>query len=294
MELPSICNFSNTVMYLFTDSLIRLLPTGKGDNAICFFNKKIVNYIMKTIYFVSDAHLGIETSEKEHLKEKQLLSFFQYIEKKTDCLIIVGDLFDFWFDYQWVIPRHHLKIISALKRLTDHGVKIMYCVGNHDFWLGNFFQNDLKISIHRNPLCLEIDKYHFFITHGDGLNKKDIAYRILKTILRNPLTARFCRLMHPDITFSLARWFSSLSRQNRPDCDLRDPYVNFARQLFDNGFDFVVMGHTHEAMILQENGHTYVNTGEWMQQFTYAVYDNGKLALKHWKQTGMKDSKNET
>ncbi|MBN2104565.1 UDP-2,3-diacylglucosamine diphosphatase [bacterium] len=249
---------------------------------------------MLTIYFISDAHLGIDSPEKENFKNQQLISFLQDIEKKADILIIVGDLFDFWFDYQWVIPRHHLKTIIALKRLTSRGVKIMYCIGNHDFWLGNFFQNDLNITIHRKPICLNIEKRRFFISHGDGINKKDITYRILKTILRSPVTAVLCRIMHPDLTFMLARWFSSLSRQNRPNHDLREPYVNYARQLFTEGFDFVIMGHTHDAMILQENDHTYVNTGEWMHQFTYAVYANGKLTLKQWKHKGSKENQDET
>lgn len=237
---------------------------------------------MKKIYFLSDAHLGIESQEHESHKEKQLLSFFRHLENHADTLYILGDLFDFWFDYRWVIPRHYLNIISALKRLTEHGVKVIYCIGNHDFWLGNFFNDDLNIEVHREPIQMEMDGHRFYIGHGDGINKKDIGYLFLKAILRSPITALACRLMHPDLTFSLARWFSSISRKHRADLDHREPYINFAKELFQEGCQFVVFGHTHDPMTLHLNGCTYINTGDWINHFTYAVYSKDSLKLEKW------------
>ncbi len=237
---------------------------------------------MKKIYFISDVHLGIESAQQEALKLKRLLGFLASIEKTAERLIIVGDLFDFWFDYHWVIPRKHLSVISALKRLTESGVKVMYCIGNHDFWLGDFFEKDLNIAVYREPIEFEQNGRRFYITHGDGLNKKDIGYHILKTILRCPVTSALCKLMHPDLTFALARWFSMMSRNHRPDHDHREPYIRRARELFTQGYDFVIFGHTHDAMELKEDDHVYINTGEWMEQFTYAVYEKDTLQLLKW------------
>lgn len=237
---------------------------------------------MEKIYIISDAHLGIESPEKEAFKQKCLLDFFQSIEKDADLLIIAGDLFDFWFDYKWVIPRQYLSVLAALKHLTDNGVQIIYCAGNHDFWLGNFFSENLNITISYDPVELTREGHKFYISHGDGLNKKDVGYRILKSILRNPVTALICKIMHPDLTFSMARWFSTMSRQHRPDMDHRDPYINEAKLLFKKGFDFVIFGHTHDPVILEENGHCYINTGDWINNFTYAVYHQGTLKLSRW------------
>ncbi|MBN1780425.1 UDP-2,3-diacylglucosamine diphosphatase [bacterium] len=244
---------------------------------------------MQKIYFISDVHLGIESQDKEDYKEKQLLDLLKIVEKDATMLVIVGDLFDFWFDYRWVIPRPYLSIIIALKRLTDLGVKVLYCIGNHDFWLGTFFSKDLNISVYKGPLIINADGQRFYISHGDGLNKKDIGYRLLKIILRSPLTSAVCRLLHPDLIFSMARWFSSLSRGCRPDHDHSDPYVKKAMSLFGDGYDYVIFGHTHDPMTVNQGSHVYINTGEWMEQFTYAVYQKKHLQLKYW----MKESVNE-
>ena len=238
---------------------------------------------MKKTYFISDAHLGIESQQKEQLKQHRLIQFFRAIEKDAERLFIVGDLFDFWVDYHWVIPRRHLPVLAALRELSECGVKISLVAGNHDFWLGDFFSQDLNIAVHNQPIDMMLNGKRFYIAHGDGLNRKDVGYHFLKFILRNPVAYTLCKLMHPDVTFALARWCSTLSRSKRPDQDIQEPYIERARELFIAGFDCVIFAHTHNPVKLNENRHIYINLGEWINRCTYAEYNEGKLDLKTWK-----------
>jgi UDP-2,3-diacylglucosamine hydrolase len=237
---------------------------------------------MRTIFFISDAHLGSgENSDKQ--TEKELLDFFHYVNKQGDELYIVGDLFDFWFEYRSVIPRHYFNILSALKSLVADGIKIGFITGNHDFWVDDFFREDLGICIYKNPLKLKIDGHMLYLAHGDGLAKKDTGYRLLKKVLRHPLNIRLYRLLHPDIAFRLAHFFSRTSRNYKELKDVDEEYIQYARSLFHEGFDFVILAHTHRPQIYREGKQTYINTGDWLYHFTYAKLEKGRLSLEYWK-----------
>jgi UDP-2,3-diacylglucosamine hydrolase len=237
---------------------------------------------MRTIFFISDAHLGSgENSDKQ--TEKELLDFFHYVKRQADELYIVGDLFDFWFEYRSVVPRHYFNILSALKSLVANGINIGFITGNHDFWVDDFFRKDLGICIYKNPLKLEIDGHMLYLAHGDGLAKKDTGYRLLKRVLRHPLNIRLYRLLHPDIAFRLAHFFSRTSRNYKELKDVDEEYIQYARSLFHEGFDFVILAHTHRPQIYREGKQTYINTGDWLNHFTYAKLEKGHLSLEYWK-----------
>ena len=236
---------------------------------------------MGSIFFFSDAHLGHNSPEQEKEKLDHLLGFLDHVQEHGEKLFILGDLFDFWFDYQWVIPKNALQILCALQRLTKSGVEIIYMMGNHDFWLGDFFTKDLNITVCRE-LDIRLGNKRFYISHGDGLNKKDVGYRILKSILRHPMTPWICRGLHPNLVFSLANSFSRKSREFRPNRDISEPYVEFAQTQFDKGFDCVLLAHTHQEMVHEQNGYLYLNTGEWIHTYSYAEFKNNQLQLKYW------------
>jgi UDP-2,3-diacylglucosamine hydrolase len=237
---------------------------------------------MGTIFFVSDIHLGFDKKSKESTREKLFLDFLRYVEKKATSLIIVGDLFDFWFEYVSVIPRQYFNILSALKKVIDIGIEVRYIAGNHDFWMSNFFQDDLGIQVYHKNIDIEIDKKRFHISHGDGLAKHDRGYRILKNFLRLPLLIHLYRILHPDIGFALANLFSRWSRNHTANKNKDDEYIQYAILRFSEGFDFVILGHTHSALEYKKNDHVYINTGDWIESFTYCEYKNGKLSLKQW------------
>jgi len=238
---------------------------------------------MEKIFFISDVHLGMET-DAENEKESALLEFLDAIAKPGNRLFILGDLFEFWFEYNFVIPRRHFHILAKLDEIARRGVRIDYIIGNHDFWIDHFFEETLNITVHQHPLQTDIDGKRFFIAHGDGMAKSDRGYRLLKRILRNRFNIFLYRMIHPDLGFRLALFFSRLSRGQNNDNRFAEEYVSAAREQFQKGFDFVIFGHTHHPYQLREDHRLYINTGDWITHFSYAVFENGELNLMYWKE----------
>jgi UDP-2,3-diacylglucosamine hydrolase len=244
----------------------------------------------KVIYFISDAHLGAQEKEKEKIKEEKLLSFLDKIKKDGEFLYILGDMFEFWFEYKNVIPKDHFKILSQLKNVVDYGIKVNYVVGNHDFWLGGFLTEQIGIKIFKDPLEVTHQGKRIFLTHGDGLAKKDWGYRILKRILRNRVNIFLYRLLPPDLSYPLAKFVAGKSRaktEKRERWYLED-YRSFAHEKIRQGFDAVILAHTHVPTI--ENlardsvnsppGGIYLNIGDWFKNFTYGKLVEGEFYLE--------------
>lgn len=238
------------------------------------------------IYFISDVHLGSAGhSESDREKLARLGLLFDRMAGPDDRLFILGDLFDFWFEYRTVIQKEHLEIIGLLKSLISRGVAVDLLAGNHDFWIGDFLSRELGITVHHQPLALEIGGKKMFLAHGDGLGKGDLGYKILKMVLRNPFTIWLYRLLHPDLAIPFAKWFSQISR-NHLTRDMHldpGPMIEVARKKFALGFDYVLLGHTHLPVLHQEKGNIYINLGDFIASFSYAVFRNGVLSLEYMK-----------
>jgi UDP-2,3-diacylglucosamine hydrolase len=240
-----------------------------------------MNTIDKPIYFLSDVHLGVSTKSVEFRKQQLLLALLREVEAKAHALYIVGDLFDFWFEYTHVIPRGYHLILAALHRLVLVGVEVTYLHGNHDFAAGNAFVKDMGIKVLPDDHTFECDGKKFYLFHGDGLAQHDAGYRILKKIIRHPLSKAAFRLLHPDFSFSLASFFSKKSRDytGTKRYGEIDGMLEFAQNKMKAGFDFVIMGHRHiPARTVIGNG-VYINLGDWMRHFSYAVFKEGKMEL---------------
>ena len=236
----------------------------------------------KSVFFLSDIHLGAEEEDKEKLKEEKLLSFLDKVKEEGDVLYLVGDLFEFWFEYKNVIPKKHFRVLGKLKQLVDGGMKIKYLVGNHDFWLGDFLPREIGIPIFKEPLEVVHQEKKIFITHGDGLAKKDLGYRILKRILRNRVNIFLYRQVPPDIAYPLARFVARRSRaavQKRDSSHLEE-YEVFAAEKIKQGFDAVILAHTHVPVLRDLDGRIYLNLGDWFQHFTYGRLCEGKFHLE--------------
>jgi UDP-2,3-diacylglucosamine hydrolase len=233
------------------------------------------------VYFLSDAHLGADSEQKEKLKEKKLLTFFDQIKEDGDFLYILGDLFEFWFEYENVIPKNHFKILIKLKELTQRGLKVIYIAGNHDFWLGDFLKTEIGIKIYKEPISVEHQGKRILLIHGDGLAKRDKGYRILKKILRNKTNIWFYRQLPPDLGIPLAKKVASLSRSHTSQKDYQpEDYINFAREKIQQGYDAVIMGHTHYPMIKDLGKGIYLNIGDWIENFTYGKLKDSKFILE--------------
>jgi len=242
---------------------------------------------MKSIFFISDVHLGLHDRGREKEKELRLLSFLSHVEDHGEQLFIVGDLFDYWFEYKYVIPRGYHHTISKLGMLVDRGIKVHYVAGNHDFWLKDFFPNDLGILVYKNPFALTLKGKTFYFHHGDGLALNDTGYRILKKILRNKFSIFLFSIVHPGITAPIAKMSSRSSREHTAAKDYgeSDGMLRFATEKIKNGYDVVVMGHRHVPSLQKIGNGIYINLGDWISYSTYAEFDGKSVELKTWKNT---------
>lgn len=241
------------------------------------------------VFFLSDAHLGAESKEREARREGLLHEFLHSLGSRASALYVVGDLFDFWFEYATSIPRRHFHTLCALERVRKAGVPIYYLGGNHDFWLGQFLTQDLGIQVIDGPLTLEAQGRRLWIHHGDGLIGGDLGYRLLKRVLRNRVAIALYRLLHPDLGIPLAGWVSRVSRHSRDLRQLDGALLvrEIARPRFVEGFDGVLVGHFHHVFEHHESGRDFFVLGDWIERFSYVVLEGGQLRLECWPNAGV-------
>lgn len=242
---------------------------------------------MKNIYFISDAHLAFNENENEIKKKKKLLAFLDYVKKdeKAEALYLVGDLFDFWFEWYHVVPKYWFPILYKLKQLIESGVQVNFITGNHDFHYGFYLEKEIGVTCFNEYCEFEVASKRFFVAHGDGYAREDRGYRFLKKLIRNPLSIFLYKtFISADLGMHIARWFSNSSRRliKIEKHAWAGEYHRFAQEKFAAGFDYVVLGHIHFPMRAEQDGKVYVNCGDWMIHFTYARYDGHTLTLEHW------------
>jgi len=240
--------------------------------------------MQKSVYFFSDVHLGLGSGEEERRKEDRLLGFLRTVLPQCRELFILGDLFDFWFEYRTVIPRGFHRTLSALQEYTDNAIPVRYLTGNHDFWMADFFETELGVTLYREPFECVVDGKRLFLHHGDGLAQRDTGYRMIKPLLRNRFNIWLYRWLHPDLGVPLARGSSRSSRRytGQKDYGETDGMVDFAQRKINEGYDYVVMGHRHHPCFMAMGRGAYVNLGDWISAHTYAVMNNGTMKLERW------------
>ncbi len=237
------------------------------------------------LYIFSDAHLGSDTAGKETEKVAMIAALFEKVKIDGDRLVILGDLFDFWFEYKYAIPKEHHTVLFMLTELMQHGVVIDYVSGNHDFWMGDFFSTEMGIKVHKDFLNLEYDGKKLHLIHGDGLARADRGYRLLKRILRNRFNVWLYRKLPPDWAMPLAKKVSGSSRQytSRRDQTFAPDYEAYAEQKLASGFNIVAIGHLHLPVIKHFGNGTYINTGDFIDHFSYARLADGTISLQNMK-----------
>jgi UDP-2,3-diacylglucosamine hydrolase len=221
-------------------------------------------------------------------KERVLLEFLASLSADdVSTVYILGDLFDFWFEYASVILSQHFRVLSALARAVEGGIDIHLIAGNHDFWAGDFLTETIGLKVHHEPIEIELDGLRVYMCHGDGLNPHDRGYRILKAVVRNRALIGALRLVHPDFVVGAIRWFSKLSRESvsvagklREDDGIRQ----FALEKLRDGADVALAGHSHqphdETLTIDGRRKRYYNTGDMRESFTYVEYRHGEFRLK--------------
>ncbi len=234
------------------------------------------------LYIFSDAHLGSGSKELENEKVARIAQLFDKVKADGDRLVILGDLFDFWFEYKHAIPKDHHEVLFLLRDLVKHGVQVDYVSGNHDFWMDDYFESQIGVTLHRDHLDLEYGDQSLHLIHGDGLAAADRGYRFLKRILRNRFNIWLYRKLPPDWAIPLAKWVSGSSRDytSRRDHTFQPDYEAYAANKLNDGFDIVAIGHLHIPQIKQLDVGTYINTGDFIHNFSYAKIDQESTRLE--------------
>ncbi len=242
----------------------------------------------KKIYFASDQHFGIPSVEKSQQRERKFVNWLDQIKQDAEVIFLLGDLFDFWFEYKKVVPKGFVRVLGKLAELRDSGIKIYFFVGNHDLWMEKYFETELNIPIFHHPQEFSFNSKKFLIGHGDGLGPGDLGYKRMKKVFTNPFSKWLYRWLHPDLGVRLAQYLSTKNKLISGDEDIKflgedhEWLVQYAKKKLETKhYDYFLFGHRHLPMEIKVGANsTYINTGDWITHFTYAVFDGEKLALK--------------
>jgi UDP-2,3-diacylglucosamine hydrolase len=245
----------------------------------------------KKIYFLSDFHLGAPDYETSLAREKKIVKFLDEIKKDAAEIFIVGDLFDFWYEYKSVVPRGFVRILGKLGEITDGGIPIHFFVGNHDMWMNGYFEQELNIKVYHHPQAFEFNGKKFLVGHGDGLGPGDHRYKFLKKVFRNKLAQRFFGLLHPTWGMGLANYFS---RKSRAATGMTDEkflgedkewlFIYSKEMLSKEHFDYFIFGHRHLPLDIKlSEQSSYINLGDWIKYNSYAVFNGSQVSLNYYK-----------
>jgi UDP-2,3-diacylglucosamine hydrolase len=244
----------------------------------------------KKVYFLSDFHLGVPDHASSLEREKKIVSFLDQSKQDAAMVFVVGDLFDFWFEYRKVVPKGYVRILGKLAELTDNGIPVHFFVGNHDMWMSGYFEKELNIPVFFENQTYVFNDKKFLIGHGDGLGPGDYGYKFIKKFFRNPICKFLFGLLPPYFGVSLANYFSKSSRTMTGTADEiflgeeKEWLVVYCKeQLKQNHFDYFVFGHIHIPIDFTLNEISrYVNLGDWIKYNSYAVFDGITLQLKRY------------
>jgi UDP-2,3-diacylglucosamine hydrolase len=234
----------------------------------------------KKIYFASDQHLGAPTPEASLPREKRFVAWLDTIKEDAGTIFLLGDLFDFWFEYKTVVPKGFVRVLGKLAELKDAGIDIYFFVGNHDLWMQDYFQKELNIPVFHKSQEFDINGKFFLIGHGDGLGPSDHGYKRMKKVFTFPFFKWLFRWLHPDIGVRLGNYFSVKNKLISGDEDARflgeenEWLAQYCRKkLTEKHYDFFVFGHRHLPLEIKlNNNSTYINLGDWIQYFTYGEF----------------------
>lgn len=239
----------------------------------------------KKIYFASDFHLGSPNIEESHKREKIILEWLCEIEKDAKAIYLLGDVFDFWFEYKKVIPKGFVRFLGKLAQIIDNGIEVHLIVGNHDLWIDSYLNEEIGLKIHHNSIIIEEQSKKIYIGHGDGLGEGDYFYKFLKKIFISKTCKWLFSQLHPDLALSIAHKWSRSSRKNKEDkfiSEDKEILFGFCKKMQKiNPVDYYVFGHRHIPMNIRiDSKSEYFNAGDWISNYSYVTLHEGVLSLK--------------
>lgn len=242
----------------------------------------------KKVYFASDFHFGVSSYQESLNREKLVVQWLDEISKDADAIYIVGDIFDFWFEYKEAIPKGFVRFQGKIAELTDKGIEIHFFTGNHDMWMFGYLEKELGVTLHREPIVVEMNDKKLYVGHGDGLGPGDKGYKFIKKVFANRFFQWCFARLHPNFGIGIANYFSKSSRAATGNSD--EKYLGeenewlaiYAKEyLLKEHIDYFVFGHRHLPIVLKiDENSMYYNLGEWINYRTYGVLENGKFELK--------------
>jgi UDP-2,3-diacylglucosamine hydrolase len=245
----------------------------------------------KKIYFLSDFHLGAPNAAESLVREKRIIRFLDEIKEDAEQIFLLGDLFDFWFEYKKVVPKGYVRILGKLAEITDAGIPVHFFVGNHDMWMTNYFQQELNIPVYFEPVPFDLFGKKFLIGHGDGLGPGDHGYKFIKKIFRNKACQWLFGILPPFIGMGLANYFSRKSRAQTGQTDEvflgedKEWLIIYCKEVLKTThYDYFIFGHRHLPLDVSLGGNSrYINLGDWIKYNSYASFNGNELSLNYYK-----------
>lgn len=244
---------------------------------------------LKKIYFASDFHLGVPTYEESRAREKAIVEWLDYIEEDAEQVFLVGDIFDFWFEYKHSIPKGYIRLQGKLAQMVDKGIKVNFFIGNHDMWMFDYFEQEIGVKIYRKEQEFELLGTKFFIGHGDGLGPGDRGYKFIKKVFANKFCQWCFARIHPNFGIGMANYWSRKSRaqEKEPQQFLGEDkewlvaYTREKSKIVDA--KYFIFGHRHLPIEFDlPNGSKYINLGDWINHRTYGAFDGNEMKLLKW------------
>ena len=245
----------------------------------------------KKIFFLSDFHLGAPDAKKSLEREKLIVQFLDEIKDEAGAIFIVGDMFDFWYEYKKVVPKGYVRLLGKIASLTDTGLPVHFFVGNHDMWMKTYLQQELNVPVYFDPKEFTFNNKNFYIGHGDGLGPGDQGYKALKKVFRNPVSQWLFGILPPYFGMGLANYSSRKSREATGTIEEKflgeekEWLIIHAKEILkEKKIDYFIFGHRHLPVDFRlTDTSRYINLGDWISYFTYAVFDGEDLQLKSYK-----------
>lgn len=246
----------------------------------------------KKIYFASDFHLGAPDAATSLQREKLIVQWLDEIKKDAQEIFLVGDVFDFWFEYKTAVPKGFVRLLGKLAEISDAGIPIHYFTGNHDMWVFDYLPKQIGVTIYRASIEREFNGKKFLIGHGDGLGPGDAGYKFIKKVFANKVCQWLFARLHPNFGIGLANYWSGKSRSHTELTDEKflgedkEWLIIYCKEVLQKQqFDYFIFGHRHLPLDIQLNKNSrYINLGEWIKYTSYGVFDGEKMELKYFKQ----------
>ena len=247
------------------------------------------------LYFASDFHLGIPDNKKSLIREKMLVSWLDKISTDASEIFLMGDVFDFWFEYKFVVPKGYVRLLGKIAEITDSGIPVHLFRGNHDIWAFNYLHDELNVQLHRKPVVREFDGKKLFLAHGDGLGPDDHGYKLLKRVFEFKPNQFLFKWLHPDLGSRMGLYFSGksrlahFSREGKTDnisIHNEGMLIHFAETeaIANPEIDYFIFGHRHIPIIqnVSDNAEIVI-LGDWLTHFSYGVFEDGKMRIEYYK-----------